>query len=239
MNAGYDTSEWASETTVGRRIFNANFRLGGSGLGGWEAVKSVAVEQEAGVTERVTLWRKSGARRETLIRVGVVEYDSWSAAQQGLYATLLHCMRPDIPRGKGTLARTGDVGFAASAARARGTASAFFSRGNVAVSVASVGEATVDVAAFARKVDTALSTPPKDSELKRGLAAYGSPRSFDVKTRRPVTIIANLRHVLDTGGWLKVIAPDGELRREDDQLVYVPERPGRKRIGHYLYGGTR
>ena len=38
---------------------------------------------------------------------------------------------------------------------------------------------------------------------------------------------------------LKVIAPDGELRREDDHLVYVAEGAGRKRVGHYLYGGTR
>jgi hypothetical protein len=239
MNAGYDTSEWAAETTLGRRIFNANFRLGGSGLRGWEIVKSVVMEQEAGVTERVTIWRKSGARRETLIRVGVVEYDSWSAAQQGLYVTLLHCMRPDIPRGKGALARTGDVSFAASDAKAKAAASVFFSRGNVVVSVASVGEAPVDVAAFAKKVDAALRTPPTDSELKRGLAEQSSPRSFDVKRRRSVTIIESLPQVLAAGGWVKVIAPDGELRREDDHLVYVSAGAGRKRVGCYLYGGTR
>jgi hypothetical protein len=239
MDAGYDTSEWATETTLGRRIFNANFRPDGVRLGGWEVVKSVAVEPEAGVVERVTIWRKTGARRETLIRVGVVEYDSWSAAQQGLYGALVNCMRPDIPRGKGAIARTGDVSFAASDAKAKGAAAAFFARGNVAVSVASVGEATVDVAPFARKLDSALTKPPRDSELKRGVAAQGSPRSFEVRGRRPVTIIPSLRQVLEAGGWLKVIAPDGELRREDDQLVFVAERPGRKRVGHYLYGGTR
>jgi hypothetical protein len=239
MDAGYDTSEWATETTLGRRIFNANFRLNEIRLGGWEVVKSVTVEPEPGVVERVTIWRKTAARRESLIRVGVVEYDSWSAAQQGLHGALVNCMRPEIPRGKGALARTGDISFAASDAKAKGAAAAFFSRGNVAVSVASVGEATVDVAPFARKLDSALTTPPRDSELERGLAAQGSPRSFEVKGRRPVTVISNLRQVLQAGGWLKVIAPDGELRREDDQLVYVSERPGRKRVGHYLYGGRR
>lgn len=239
MNETYDTSEWAVETTLGRRIFNANFRLGAGELRGWEIVKSVAVEHEAGITERVTIWRKSGARKETLIRVGVVEHDSWSAAQQGLYATLLHCMRPDIPRGKGALARTGDVSFAASDAKAKGAASVFFARGNVVVSVTSVGEAPVDVAAFAKKVDAALRTPPKETELKRGLAEQRSPRSYDVKRRRPVTVIESLPEVLAAGNWVKVIAPDGELRREDDHLVYLAEGAGRKRVGHYLYGGTR
>lgn len=239
MNEAYDTSEWAVETTLGRRIFNANFRLGAGVLRGWELVNSVAVEQGAGVTERVTIWRKSGARRETLVRVGVIEHDSWSAAQQGLHDALIHCMRPDIPRGKGGLARTGDVSFAASAGKAKGAASVFFSRGNVVVSLASVGEAPVDVAAFAKKVDLALRTPPKAAELKRGLAEHRSPRSYDVKRRRPVTVIESLPQVLAAGGWVKVIAPDGELRREDDHLVYVAEGAGRKRVGHYLYGGAR
>lgn len=239
MNEAYDTSEWAVETTLGRRIFNANFRLSAGELRGWEIVNSVAVEHGAGVTERVTIWRKSGARKETLIRVGVVEHDSWSAAQQGLYATLLHCMRPDIPRGKGALARTGDVSFAASDGKAKGAASVFFARGNVVVSVTSVGEAPVDVAAFAKKVDAALRAPPKETELKRGLAEQRSPRSYDVKRRRPVTVIESLPQVLAAGNWVKVIAPDGELRREDDHLVYLAEGAGRKRVGHYLYGGTR
>jgi hypothetical protein len=239
MNAGYDTSEWATETTLGRRIFNVNFRLDGRELRGWEIIKSVAVEQEAGVTERVYIWRKSGARRETLIRVGVVEHDSWSAAQQGLYVTLLHCMRPDIPRGEGALAQTGDVSFAASDVKTKRAASVFFCRGNVVVSVASVGEAMVDVAAFAKKLDAALRTPPRDTELKSRLAEQRSPRSFEVKRHQPVTIIENLPQVLAAGGWIKVIAPDGELRREDDHLVYVSEQAGRKRVGQYLYSGTR
>jgi hypothetical protein len=239
MSAQYDTSEWAAATTLGRRIFNANFHLTGSELRGWEMVKSTAMEHEAGATERVYLWRKAGAKRETLIRVGIVEHDSWSAAQQRLSATLLHCMRPDIPRGKGALARTGDVSFAASDAKTKAAASVFFARGNVLISVASVGDVIVDVSAFAKKLDAALRMPPKETELKRGLAAQKSPRSFDVKGKKPVTVIESLPQIAAIGAWVKVIAPDGELRREDDHLVYVSEGAGRKRVGQYLYSAPR
>ena len=39
MSAQYDTAEWAAETTLGRRVFNANFRMTGNELPGWQLVK--------------------------------------------------------------------------------------------------------------------------------------------------------------------------------------------------------
>jgi hypothetical protein len=237
MNATYDTSKWAAETTLGRHVFNANFRLTGSELRGWELVNVVAMEHEPGVTEHVYVLRKTGARRETLIRVGIVEHDSWRAAQQRLHTMLLHCMRPDIPRAAGILEQTGDVGFAAYDARA--AASVFFVRGNVLVTVASVGEATVDVSTLARKLDAALCKPPRDAELKSGLAEHRSPRSFEVKKARPVAVIESLPQATAADSQVKVIAPDGELHREDDRLVYVSQSGGRKRVGQYVYTRAR
>jgi hypothetical protein len=142
-------------------------------------------------------------------------------------------MRPDIPRAGGSLAEAGDVSFAGYEAKA--AASVFFARGNVLVSVASAGDTTVDVTAPAKKFDTALRERPKDTELTSGLAEQRSPRSFDMKEDQPVTVIESVSRAIAAGARVKVIAPDGELRREDDRLVYVSERGGRKRVGQYFY----
>ena len=235
MSAHYDTAEWAAETTLGRRVFNANFRMTGNELPGWQLVNSASTEHESGVIERIYVWRKSGARRETLIRAGIVELDSWRAAQQHQLITLLNCMRPDIPRAKGALAATGDISFAASERKSKALASVFFTRGNVLVSLASVGDTAVDVSALAKKLDASLREPPKKGELTKGLAEQRSPRSFDVKKTQPIAVIDGLSRVVATGARVKVIAPDGELRREDDRLIYLPEGKGRKRVGQYIY----
>ena len=237
MNVTYDTSKWAAETTLGRHVFNVNFRLTGSELRGWELVNVVAMEHEPGVTEQVYVLRKTGARRETLIRVGIAELDSWRAAQERLHTVLLHSMRPDIPRAAGILEQTGDVSFAAYEAQA--AASIFFVRGNVLVTVASVGEATVDVSTLARKLDATLCQPPKKAELESGLAEHRSPRSFEVKKARPIDVVESLPQATAADTQVKVIVPDGELHREDDRLVYVSESGGRKRVRQYVYSRAK
>lgn len=235
MSTEYDPASWAAETTLGRRVFNFNFRLTGDEMRGWELVKSTSTDVEPGVTERVYMLRQSGAKGEVLIRVGIVELDSWRSAQQRLHMTLLNCMRPDVPRGKGTLAKLGDISFAAHEPKAKILGSAYFTRGNLLVSVASVGDVPVDVAQLTKKLDATFGEAPKDAELASGRAQQRSPRSFDVKESEPTAVIENLPAVAAGGGWLKVIAPDGELRREDDRLVYVPERGGKKRVGQYIH----
>jgi hypothetical protein len=234
MSAQYDAETWATETTLGRRVFNVNFRLTGTELRGWELVNSDTAQHAPGVTERVYIWKKKGAKRETLIRVEIVELDDWRIAQQHLQARLLDCMRPDIPRAGRALAATGDVAFAGRDDATNATAAVFFARGNVLVSVMSAGEAVVDVSPAARTLDAALREPPKDAELSSGVAEQRSPRSFEVEEGQPVAIVERLSQAT-ASAWLKVIAPDGELRREGDRLVYVAERGGRKRVGQYSY----
>lgn len=238
MTVTYDTSKWAAETTLGRHVFNVNFRLTGSELRGWELVNIVTMEHEPGVTEHVYILSKTGARRETLIRVGIAELDSWRAAQERLHTVLLHyCMRPDIPRAAGILEHTGDVSFAAYEAQA--AASIFFVRGNVLVTVTSAGEATVDVSTLARKLDAALCEPPKKAELESGLAERKSPRSFKLTKARPIDVVESLPQATAADTQVKVIVPDGELHRENDRLVYVSESGGTKRVHQYVYSRAK
>ena len=233
-SATYDPASWAEDTTLGRRVFNFNFRLTGNEIRGWEMVNSTSAEVEPGVTECVYIFRQSKTKREVLIRVGVIELDSWRSAQQRLHTTLLHCMRPDIPRGKGTLAKTGDVSFAGQEPKTKTAASAFFTRGNLLVSAASVGDVPVDISQLAKKLDSSLREAPNKAELASGRAAQRSPRSFDVRQGKPTAVIESLPAIAAEGRWVKVIAPDGELRREDDRLIYIPERGGKKRVGQYV-----
>ena len=60
MEPQYDVEQWAAETTLGRHIFNYNYRMTGSELRGWELLKTVSMQIEPGITEQVYMWQKKG-----------------------------------------------------------------------------------------------------------------------------------------------------------------------------------
>ncbi|WP_239287865.1 hypothetical protein [Candidatus Nitrotoga sp. 1052] len=53
-----------------------------------------------------------------------------------------------------------------------------------------------------------------------------------VKKGQMTTLIERLPE-RETTGWHKLIAPDGELKREDDAVVYVSASAGKKKIERY------
>jgi hypothetical protein len=235
MNATYDPARWATETKLGRRLFNFNFRLTGEEMRGWELVNVTSAEPQSGAPERIYLFQRSKAARETLLRVDIVERENWRGAQERLQTTLLHCMHPELPRGKGDLSRTGDVCYVGEQTKAEPASSAFFTRGNLFVSVTSVGEAPVDVVPLAKKLDDLLSDIPKQAKGATA-AKERSPhvQLKDVIAGEAVAVVESLEAVKAEGEWLKVVAPDGELRRENDKLVYVPEQGGTKSVSRYI-----
>jgi hypothetical protein len=236
MTAEYDPTSWAAETSLGRRVFNFNFRLSGDEMRGWELVNLTDADLESGAREHIYVYRQSKAPQEVLLRVDIIELDNWRSAQQRLHTTLLHCMRPEIPRAKGRLSRTGDICYMGDQADAGLATSAFFTRGNLFVSVTSVGDVLADVVSLAKKLDSMLSEVPKDTGSSRASAGKLSPdvQLKDVKEGEPVAVIDSLADVAADGGWIKVIAPDGELRRDEDRLVYLPEKGGKKKVGRYV-----
>ena len=56
------------------------------------------------------------------------------------------------------------------------------------------------------------------------------PATLAVKKGQKAVLLQSLPAPTRRAGWVRVIAPDGELRREDDVLYYLPEQAGEKRI---------
>jgi hypothetical protein len=235
----YDSERWAEATTRGRHVFNYRFRMFGHELKGWALVKVVTLQETDELTEAVYIWQhnKEGARR--VIRVALDELDSWRAAHARLRATLDHCMRPSIPRGTGTLAKIGDVNLVARDPQFDQPAAVVFSRGNVCVSVNSVGELNVDVSPFAASIDRDLSEQPARGKVGPHAIRTIAPKRLVAKRQGKHPLIRSLSKTVPRDSWLKVIAPDGEVRRERDRLVYVVPKPGARRIGAYLMTARR
>jgi hypothetical protein len=236
----YDLAAWADATELGRRVFNYNYRLTGDELRGWELVNAVETTPEADVVERNYLWRKKGSDGDAeLIRVTLTETADWRRAQTQLQGQLLHTMRPDLPAGKGKLARIGDVRFAVGPAdagpEAAGAITAVqFVRGNVAVVVASAGSEPVDVTAIARRLDQDFSTPPKPKDLEAERALDRSPAAMALSAGEEATAITALPAPVARSGWVKVFAPDGELTRDGDRILYRPAEGGSKQLQEFL-----
>lgn len=234
MESKYDIEQWATETTLGRRVYNHNYRMIGNELRGWELVNSIVMQKESGITEKVYVWQKNGSEGEKLIRISIAELTDWINAQNQLRNELRHSMRPDIPRGTGKIAETGDVNFIGKEAKSKTIAQLLFTRGNLAVSLASVGKKTVDVSKFAKLLDTLFSQPPETSEVETGLVKEVGPKTVQAKEAETLSVIEKIDEPIAHGEWLKVIAPDGELKLQDNALVYESKKAGRKRIGKYV-----
>jgi hypothetical protein len=230
MLHNYDPEAWAAATTRGRRIFNYNYHLSGRELEGWTLVKRVAVGKGEAV-EQVYLWRGQTKDREA--RVSVVELRHWREAQRRLYEDLTNSMRPDIPTGTGKLSAIGDVNFLGNEPNTNVPAAIVFTRANVYVAVRSIGAQSVDVSGLAFSVDNALDEP--SAAVKRKLAR---PRSsnVNVEASQAHAVVDQIQKELPPEGWLKIVAPDGELSRRDGTIVYTSPKPGKKVIFLYRMG---
>src|SRR5215470_8039444 len=114
MQKGYDTSEWASETVFGRRLFIYNYAMQPGDLNGWDLVKTVGVEHEPEVTETTYIWTGTASQEDSL-HISIVETSDWSEAHRFLKLELEHCMRPGIPQTSPGTQKAGDVQYAADA----------------------------------------------------------------------------------------------------------------------------
>ncbi|MEQ6341384.1 MAG: hypothetical protein M3A44_06930 [Gammaproteobacteria bacterium] len=235
MDTPYDLQAWADATTRGRRLYNYNYRMSGDELRGWELINVVPMENTPRHHETVYLWEKKGSDGQELVRIGIAEADDWRAAQSQLHEQLRHSMRPDIPRGAGKLAAVGDVNYAGQEPGGTRVASLVFSLGNVSITISSVGDKTVDVSAIAQRLDHTLGEPPAKEEIKAGKAERLTTPVLKVKKGQTTTLIECLPERESTG-WHKLIVPDGELKREDDAIVYVSPSAGEKKIERYQVG---
>jgi hypothetical protein len=231
MESKYDEKEWDAATSVGRRLFLYNYWMRGTEFPGWDLIKSVVMETEPDHKTKVFLWKNKNSRQEELVQISVYESSYWRHAQYHLKDQLEHCMRPNIPHGKGALARVGDVLYAGEDPHSKRIAAIFFSRGNLQITVASAGKQTADVVKFVKKLDDRFVAPPtKDDRAAKIVRALKPARIKTRKTQR-VVLVENLPEPVFRSGWLRVTVPDGELRRDGDILYYTCDTAGKKKVG--------
>jgi hypothetical protein len=234
MDASYNVDEWAGGTTRGRHVFNYNFHLVGDEFKGRKLLKVVPMEGRQQLKENVSIWQSKADSKREMVRISVAERNDWRAAQERLQEELNHSMRPNIPRGTGKLAVLGDVNFVARDPVSDVAAAISFTRGNVFVLLASVGERNVDVSEFAAHLDRLLSEPPSRAELDKGRVRVRAPKAVTVGTGQAYVLIENLPATASRGQWLKIIAPDGELTSRGDALIYSSPQGGKKQIGIFV-----
>ncbi len=232
MEMSYNLEEWAAATTRGRHIFNYNYHMWGNEIRGWELVKSVTMGNPVALRQTVYMWERKRNREQEIVRIDVVELDNWRNAQYQLLDQLRHSMRPDIPQGSGRLGKIGDVNFLAEESDV--VAALSFSRGNMTVSIISVGNKPVNVSTIASRIDQDFNEPPKDEDVKRQLVELVAMPAVQVEKDVRTTLIETLPEPVARSGWLKIIAPDGELRRENNTIVYVSDQAGEKIINQFV-----
>lgn len=237
MDDHYNIEDWAAGTTRGRQIFNYRYRMFGNEIKGWKLIKVVPMQEGSDVTTNAYLWQSRHEPEHELLRVDITECRDWRQAHQSLHDYLMHCMRPDIPRGSRQLAQLGDVVFVGRAAQADIPGAAFFARGNVFVSVSSSGEKDIDVSDPAIRVDHTLSEPPLRRDVEKGKARAIKPKAVTTKADEAVVLIANLEKAAPRGEWLKIIVPDGEIASKDNTLTYVSAQGGTKAVEAYAISG--
>lgn len=225
----YNEHEWEQETEIGRRLFIYNYAIVGKELPGWELVKVVVMQDDPGTKDKVYLWKKKNTEKE-LVRMSIIETHYWRHAQQSLKDQLNNCMRPDIPRGSGKAGKIGDIVYIAGDRNSKEISTVFFTRGNLQITVKSVGEKTVDVVALTKKIDGRFVTPPTKTEQKRGEATVSEVTTVAATKSKPVVLFDTLPEPISRSGWTRISAPDGELRRHGDMLYWIPDKDGRKKI---------
>jgi hypothetical protein len=229
MNGTYDTEAWAERTTLGRRVFNAGFTLDAIDHAGWRLIKSVPMEARGEREVAYILQRGDDLKRE-LVRVDIAETDAWRDAHGRLAGELDSSMRANVPEGTGALATTGDVNFTVREPASDLPVAISFTRGNLFVRLASVGDQSVAVDGLARQIDGALSQPPQRRDVtRRGTAVQPVEITARGKGGRRI-VFRSLTGAVPAGTWLKVIAPDGELRREGRALAIIVDGPGTRTI---------
>ena len=239
MNTSYSLEDWATGTQRGRQVFNYGYSLSGKEFKGWKLLKVVAMRKGASETENAYVWESTSDPKHEIIRVNITERHEWRLAQESLHERLMECMRPDVPKGTKKLAKLGDVVFVGREPRTDIPSTISFTRGNVCISVSSAGEKSVDVSDFAARLDRALSEAPAKGEVEKGMVQAKTPRVAPVKANEAVVLIKSLPAAAPKGGWLKVIVPDGELRRKGEALIYETPQGGKKSVSIFAFGQGR
>ena len=229
MESKYDQKAWEKETKLGRRLYIYNFGMNGSEFSGWELVKISVASNSPDGSEKVYMWKRKASKGEELVQVRVIESNYWRDALQYHHDQLMHSMRPDIPRGKGKTAGIGDIQHVGQTPSNETTA-IIFTRGNLQISVSSVGLNPVDVTPLAKSLDNRLTKPPTKTDEKKMAVTRQKPLKIKSKKKEMTVLIDTLPEPIPRSGWTRILAAEGEIRKEDDTLYIVDEQGGDRAV---------
>lgn len=246
MDTQHLLSTWIAEAALRPPVFNHNLRLAPRQFRGFDLVETVAMAAPPGSSETVYLFARrptAGAKAAAdaaLLRVAVSSHADAHAALQALGQQLEGCMNPQIARAEGPLARSVHVGFAAAPHRAEGghrpgMGAASFAVGNVAVSMASLGEQPVDVGPLATQLGRWLAEPPSAQALRSERATAYAPGAVRLEAGQPITLVDRLPPAAPGAPRLQALAASGTLRRDGDQLIYVAGGAGSHGVALYSH----
>lgn len=234
MDSPYNVEEWLATTAAKRAVFNSNYRMTGTEIKGWDLVNTVPMYDKPGANEIVYVWEKRKSEGLEMIRISIAELGDRVNALHALKGTLDNAMHPQVPRSEGKLARSSDITFAERAPDAGPVAAIYFTVGNVEVAINSAGDKEVDVSGVAAMLGEAFGAPPKPTAIKNKRAQPLPAKRVRSGPGEPALLIDKLPEPGSAGGWVKVIAPGGELKREGDSLVYVASDGGAKEVKGFV-----
>jgi hypothetical protein len=128
----------------------------------------------------------------------------------------------------------GDVNFVSRAPESDIPVAISFTRGNLFLSINSIGEKSVNVSFVATLLDEALRGIPAKNKIVKEKIRILKPTQVVLKANEETILIKNLKKAAPRGAWLKIIVPDGELGRKGDALIYVSDKEGKKQVNIFL-----
>ncbi|MGA9261937.1 MAG: hypothetical protein WBV95_08180 [Desulfobacterales bacterium] len=229
MESKYNQKAWEQETELGRRLYIHNFGMKGTEFAGWELIKTSFVSHSPDQSEKVHMWKRKASEGEELVQVRVIETNYWRHALQYHHGQLMHSMRSDIPRGKGKTAGIGDIQHVGQAPT-NDIEVVIFTRGNLQISVSSVGLNPIDVTPLAKALDNRLTKVPTKTDEKKLAATRQKPLKVKTKKKEKTVLIDKLPEPTPRSGWTRVLAAGGEIRKEGDTLYLVDEQGGDRTV---------
>ena len=229
METQYNQKAWERETKLGRRLYIHNFGMNGKEFAGWELVKTSVANHSPDGSEKVYIWKRKASKLEELVQVRVIESSYWRNALQYHHDQLLHSMRPDIPRGKGKTASIGDIQHVGQTPTNETTVM-IFTRGNLQISVSSVGLNPVDITTLAKALDNKLTKSPTKTDEKKLRATRQKPLKVKAKKKEMTALIDTLPEPTPKSGWTRVLASEGEILKEGDTLYIVDDQGGDRTV---------
>lgn len=236
MNTPHDMGAWRVAATGVPPVYIHNYRMRGTELKGWELVNVAVMADVPGAAEHVYLWAKKGRDGKALLRVAISEFTDMGSALLGLQAVLANSMNPDVPPAPTALVPAAGVAFAARAAVAKGAKgakadlhAAWVQLGNLTLRIDSVGDEPADVSPAVKLFATRFTLPPSDAMLA---GPHASELTLPARARAAAgdaaPLVERLSDHTEGSGWVQVLAPAGELRREGDAVLYTGPAAGRR-----------